>query len=284
MSDFTFVHADELPPADLHAAFASAFSDYLIGPFTVGLAQWPQFLARHAVDLPLSRAAARDNGILAFAFVAPRSDTGAWRLATMGAVPQARGSGAAPALLDDFIERASAGGACWVELECFAQNERALRLYRSRGFEVLHPLHGYVRPAGGAIPALDSSPAATDIDREEAFGWLDAVSRERGDLPLQVTPVSLRATTGVLQVWHYGSAQLAFVVASADAIVVQSLVDTQPAQQAAQVLAMQLVRRYPQHRITVPQLQRPDLGGDALERLGFERQPLHQFLMRRTLA
>jgi hypothetical protein len=34
----------------------------------------------------------------------------------------------------------------------------------------------------------------------------------------------------------------------------------------------------------VPALQRPDLGGRALERAGFTPQALHQWLMRRPVA
>jgi hypothetical protein len=34
----------------------------------------------------------------------------------------------------------------------------------------------------------------------------------------------------------------------------------------------------------VLQLQRPDAGGEALERLGFERLPFNQLMMRRPRA
>jgi GNAT superfamily N-acetyltransferase len=283
MSDLTIGPADAIAPAALHAAFAAAFSDYLLGPFNLPLAQWPVFTGRQAADLALSRVALRGSRLLAFALVAPRPEIGRWRLATMGAVPEARGSGAAPALLDDFIARAAAAGMQGVELECFAQNERAQRLYRARGFEAVHPLYGYTRPAG--VPLADTVPARAEVQQvaaAAAFAWLDECSIELGGLPLQVTPVSLRAQPVELQAWQCGRAQLVFA-ASADTVVIHSLADRGAAQQEAQALAAQLVRAHPGHRIVVPQLQRPDLGGDALERLGFERQPLHQLLMRRAV-
>jgi len=147
--------AADLTPADLHAAFGAAFADYLIGPFSLPLAAWPGFLARQGVDLTLSRAALDGEGrILAFCLVAPRPALGRWRLGTMGALPAARGSGAAPALLDDFIARAAAAGQGAVELEVFAQNARALRLYQGRGFAPLHELHGYVAEPGCVSPAV----------------------------------------------------------------------------------------------------------------------------------
>ena len=282
MDELSFTPADAVAPADLHTAFAAAFSDYLLGPFNLPLEQWPVFIGRQAVDLSQSRVAWRDGRLLAFAFVAPRPEIGHWRLGTMGAVPEARGSGAAPALLDDFIARAAAAGMRGVELECFAQNERALRLYQGRGLEPLHPLYGYVRAAGPLVSDDSIAMAAPGVALDDAFAWLDQCNVEMGDLPLQVTPVSLRALPVSLQAWRKGSAQLMFSLSGADALSINSLVDRQPAQLDAQALVAQLLREHGDRRIVVPQLQRPDLGGEALERLGFERQPLHQVLMRRT--
>jgi ribosomal protein S18 acetylase RimI-like enzyme len=282
MDDLRFIAADSVAPAVLHAAFTAAFADYLIGPFTLALDQWPAFLGRQGADLSLSRVAVRGEQVLAFALVAPRPEIGHWRLATMGAVPQARGSGAARVLLDDFIARAAAAGLPGVELECFAQNERAVRLYRGRGFETVHPLHGYVRVAGVPMPAETSADGIAVVSLDEAFAWLDEQHHELGDLPLQVTPVALRALPVALQAWRLGSAQLVFATSGPDAIAIHSLVDLHPAQRDAQALVSRLLNENANRRIAVPQLQRPDLGGDALERLGFERQPLHQLMMRRA--
>ena len=282
MDELSFTAADAVAPAALHAAFTTAFADYLIGPFTLTLEQWPVFLGRQAADLSLSRVAFRGGEPLAFALVAPRPELGYWRVATMGASPQARGSGAAAALLDDFFARAIGAGMRGVELECFAQNERAVRLYRGRGFEAVHPLYGYVRAADAPSPAVDSIPDAAVVSRDDAFAWLDRRNLELGDLPLQVTPVSLRAQPLAFQAWRRGSAQLVFAASSQDAITIHSLVDLEAGQRDAQALVAQLVNEHPDHRIAVPQLQRPDLGGEALERLGFERQPLHQLMMRRS--
>jgi ribosomal protein S18 acetylase RimI-like enzyme len=281
MNDMNIVPADTIPAAALHAAFAAAFSDYLLGPFNLPLAQWPVFTGRQGADLAQSRAALRDGRLLAFALVAPRPEIGHWRLATMGALPEARGSGAAPALLDDFIGRAAAAGMRGVELECFAQNERALRLYRSRGFEAIHPLYGYTRAAGAPTPGYPADATVRSVDLPTAFDWLDRCNLELGDLPLQVTPVSLRAQPVALLAWQRGAAQLVFAVNGDESVAVHSLVDRRAEQQDAQALAARLVQAYPKHRFVVPQLQRPDLGGEALERLGFARQPLHQLLMRR---
>lgn len=269
------VPAATLPPAQLHQAFRQAFADYLIGPFELPLTQWPQFLARQGADLALSRAALRDGAVLAFALVAPRA--GRWRLATMGALPAARGSGAAPALLDDVLARAHAAGQPAVELEVFAQNERALRLYRGRGFAAVHELHGYEGTAapGAAAPPDGASP---EVTLASAFAWLDEAAAQIGDLPLQVTPASLSATVG-LQAWRRGTAQLVFGADAQGRTVVHSLVDRHPAQAEAEVLVRTLLARHGAAGVRVPALQRADLGGEALRRAGLRVQPLHQLLM-----
>ena len=158
-------------------------------------------------------------------------------------------------------------------MECFAQNERALRLYQGRGFAVLHPLYGYTRK-------IDDPPASTatpeSIALEDAFGWLEGM-----DLPLQVTPPSLRALPVALQAWRHGTAQVVVSEGAEQMLAVHSLVDTDAAQASAEALMRAILPRYAGWTVNVPQLQRPDVGGEALERLGFARLALHQVWMQR---
>ncbi|WP_174873024.1 GNAT family N-acetyltransferase [Vogesella oryzae] len=279
MSAFRLVPANVVPPAQLHAAFSAAFADYLIGPFNLALAQWPGFLARQAVSLSRSRVALRGDELLAFALVAPRGQR--WRLAAMGAVPQARGSGAAPALLDELIARARAHGLQALELEVFAQNERAARLYRSRGFGEVMPLHGYTLAADTVLPPAALAPH--DLGREAAQHWLAAAEADDLLLPLLVSAPVLAVSPLPWQAWQHGSAQLVFVP-QPDGIQILSLVDRQPAQQAARALLLALRAAHPSLAWQVPQLQAPQLGGDALLALGARREPLYQYLMQLPLS
>lgn len=283
MPTLTIVGAAEIDPARLHAAFTSAFADYLIGPFEVALPLWPAFLARQGVDLGLSRVALDGGAPIAFCLAAPRPECDSWRLGTMGALPAARGTGAAPALLDDFIARARAAGAASVELECFAQNTRALRLYQARGFQPVDLLHGWQSAAPAAQAAIRATGAPATVSLPDAFDWLDACRAAGCELPLQVTPRSLRALAVPLQAWRHGSAQLVFSDAADGGIHVHSLVDRDPTQQAAYELVEALGARPAGRSIRVPQLQRQGVGGAALERLGFARLPLHQVWMRRDV-
>lgn len=282
---FTLVRADALPAAALPAAFAAAFADYVAGPFTLPPAQWPVLLARQGVALDESRAALDSDGqVAAFALVAPRPRHRRWRLATMGALPAARGQGAAPALLDDLIARAGAPGQQALELEVFAQNPRAVALYRGRGFEALHELHGHALAAQATpVGRAADAPPVDEVDRDAAFAWLDAAERRHPELPLQVTAPSLAALQLPLQAWQHGRAQLIFHVADDGSVVLQSLVDLVPAQRDAAALLAALRARHVGRAMKMPPLQRADLGGRALREAGFEAQPLHQLWMRKAL-
>jgi ribosomal protein S18 acetylase RimI-like enzyme len=276
----THVPAASIEPARLHAAFESAFADYLIGPFSLLPAEWPSFLSRQAVDFALSRVAVLDGHVVAFAFVA-RREPRRWRLATMGTPAEARGRGAASALLDELIVRAGRSGVDELELEVFAQNAPALRLYRSRGFVVRHELHGYtLGPARGDTAA----PAVDEVDRAAAMAWLHDAMSQLPDLPLQVTPACLANSPAALQAWQSEQAQLVFSVGEPAHVRIHSLVDRDPAQRGAAALLAALCARHAGRTITVPQLQRLDVGGRALRERGFEPLPLHQLLMCRPLA
>jgi ribosomal protein S18 acetylase RimI-like enzyme len=282
MSIAEFTSAARIAPAQLHAGFTAAFADYLIGPFQLALEHWPVFLARQCVDLSASRVALDAGGaVQAFALCAPRLRQERWRLAVMGAAPAARGSGVAAGLLDDFLGRAAAAGMRGTELECFAQNTRALRLYESRGFRTLHPLHGYTRAAADAQPAGASAGAGEDVALEAAWAWLDERAAAGLALPLQQTPASLRAQPVQLRAWRQGEALVLFADDGQGLVTLHGLVDTGAGQRGAEALAARLLATYPRHRFSAPQLLRPDLGGEALERLGFARLPLHQLWMRR---
>ncbi len=274
--------ADLLPAAALHAAFGEAFADYLAGPFQLSLADWPGFLARQCADLRLSRAALDDDGqVLAFALTAPRTHRRRWRLATMGATPAARGSGAAAALLADFIARAAAAGQRGVELEVFAQNTRALRLYQHQGFVPVAELHGYAVHDAAAPPGPADPQAADAVPRSEALAWLDAAEAQGLDLPLQLGAAVL-AVAPDWTAWRRGSAQLVFADGPEGSRRILSLVDRDPAQRDAEALARALRAAAAGRALTLPPLLPPALGGDALRRAGFAPQPLHQLLMRRA--
>jgi ribosomal protein S18 acetylase RimI-like enzyme len=281
MTPFEIVPAASLAAADLHAANLAAFADYIAGPMQLAFDQWPSLIARQGVDLALSRVAVRDGAIASYAFVCPREADGRWRLAIMGALPAARGSGAAPALIDDFLVRAKAAGMAHAELECFAANERALRLYRGRGFEVVGPLNGWKLPADAA-PVRDA-PAreVREIDRAAALAWLEEAGRRIAWLPFPGTARCQSAQVRPLRAWQRGGALLLFSVLEGTPTQIHVLVDLDPALRDAEILARAVRAAHPD--AFAPPILRDDLGGAALARAGFVRAALNQVLMRRAL-
>lgn len=284
MTVCTIQAADTLPAERLHQAFTEAFADYLIGPFHLSLAQWPSLLARQGADLALSRVAVDAQGaVLAFALVAPRTRHQRWRLATMGAVPAARGTGAAAQLLADFTHRAQSAGCRAVELEVFAQNERARRLYERQGFEVLDELHGY---AGHPVPpAQVGRTELQPLGWVEALDWLDDAEAQGLALPLQQTRLALASAQGQ-QAWRLGSALVIGAARPDDpsTFMLGAVVDRQAAQQDLQRLLAAVAAQHPEwQQWHMPQILRPSVGGEALARLGLQRQPLHQLWMHKPL-
>lgn len=298
MPELRLVPADEVAPADLHALFLAAFADYVAGAPQLPLEHWPRLLARHGVDLPAGRVVLRGDEPVAFALACLRPDVGRWRLAAMGALPAARGTGAAVALLDDLAHRARAAGARELELECFAQNERALRRYGRHGFVVVAELFGYDRGAvdhdraagDPTTPAADGArprptpPGAsqTDVavlDRSTTLAAFAAAQAGVADVPYQTTARGLAAVGDGLVGWRRGAALVALDPDAAGRVALHALFDPDPLGRDADALVGALVARFPDRPVTAIPIHRDDLGAAALRRAGFAPQALHQVLM-----
>lgn len=267
--------AAQWPAEALREAFNDAFSDYVAGAPELAAAAWPDFLNRQGIDLGASLVAAEGDRIVAFSHVAPLPDART-RLATMGARPEARGSGAARELLALTVARSRERGDRWIELEVFAQNPRAVALYRSHGFEAVAELYGYER-AAGAAPVQGDGPIAI-VEIADALRWLEAAPIDA--LPWQVGAQAMARYATPPEAWRYGGAQLLFNLRGEQRVVVASLVDLDARQRDARVLLRALAQMHPQAMLVKPQLQRLDLGGEAMQAEGWQRLALHQQLMR----
>jgi ribosomal protein S18 acetylase RimI-like enzyme len=273
----SWARADEVPAAALIDAFNAAFADYLLRFPPLDADGWHQFVARQGAALELGRVALRGDEVVAFVLVTPRPP-GRSRIAVMGARPGERGSGVAAGLLDDAIAAARARGERSVELEVFAQNQRALALYRARGFEPVCSLYGY---------AMETSQAAADwpteraVSRDEAVRWLAEVDASE---PWQVSGAGVAAAPGEVLCWRHADAQLVLRANAGDAPVgVISLIDRDRAQAGAVALLSSLRAAYPQRKLQAPQLQRDDGPARAFDAAGWARLPLHQLLLRLRL-
>ncbi len=162
------------------------------------------------------------------------------------------------------------------------QNERAVRLYRRHGFVERHALHGYQRQAdAGEARAPSAGLACT---QGEALAWLREAEAAIPDLPLQVSAGVVGVLTVPWTAWRHGSAQMVFTGDGESGVIVRSLIDCNPAQKDAEALVQALFAAHPGAKVSVPALQRSDLGGEALQRCGFAVEALNQAIMRLDLA
>lgn len=273
MAALSWARADEVPAAALMEAFNAAFADYLLRFPPLDGEGWRQFVARQGAELSLGRVALRGDEVAAFLLVTPRPP-GRSRIAVMGARPAQRGSGVAAGLLDGATEAARERGERSVELEVFAQNPRALALYRSRGFETVCALYGYAaEPSQAAAGELTKE----DVSRDDAVRWLAEVDAAE---PWQVSGAAVAAAPGEVLCWRHAQAQLVFRAAAGDGPVsVVSLIDRDLAQAGAVALLAGLRAAYPTRALQAPQLQRDDGAARAFDAAGWTRLPLHQQLL-----
>jgi ribosomal protein S18 acetylase RimI-like enzyme len=278
VDSITIMEASRVAPAELCGAFNEAFSDYLLKFPILDLDGWRAFVGRQGIDIERSRVAVRGDTVVAFGMITPRP-LQRTRIAVMGARIAARGSGAAPRLLDDAVAASVARGDRWIELEAFAQNERAVRLYRSRGFEADADLLGFVAaPSQG----LARDEAAREVSRDEAAAWATTVDQDNPALlPWQVGGEAILVALGSPRAWRVGEALLVFTEVNADTITVSVLLDRDAAQRDAVRLIGALRHRYPQALLKAPQIQRADGAAVAFVAAGWTREPLYQHLMRR---
>jgi ribosomal protein S18 acetylase RimI-like enzyme len=275
---FATVNAATVPAAALCDAFNAAFSDYLLKFPILDADGWRAFVQRQGIDVAVSSVACRGDAVVSFAMITPRPFQRS-RIAVMGARPAERGSGAAARLLDDAITASTARGDRWIELEAFAQNERAVRLYRSRGFDTVDEMPGYI-----AAPSTGFAEAAevTEVSREDAAAWACAADRaDNAYWPWQVGGEAILAAVVPLRAWRLGSAQLVFQEVDAATFSVQSLIDRDGAQRDAVRLIAAWRHRYSGHTLRAPQIQRASGPARAFAQAGWTLQPLHQLLMRR---
>ncbi|HEY0856493.1 MAG TPA: GNAT family N-acetyltransferase [Albitalea sp.] len=271
------VPADGYGAQALSTCFSAAFEGYIAGSMVMAAADLTRFLDRQGADLGLSRCVVDDDGeLLGLCFVG--AFDGRRRIGGMGMLPRARGSGAAGLLLRRVIGEARSAGCSALELEVFAQNTPAVRLYRSHGFVEIAPLWGYERVAGAPVAA---GTVPKRIGRRRAGGWL--LARGRADLPYQVSGHALAHADPSATLWRIGRAVMLFSEVAPGRLMIGLLNDLDPAQHDASRLLAALIEAHPGHTIKVPQLMRDEVAGAALRAMGFVPMALHQLQMRLAL-
>jgi GNAT superfamily N-acetyltransferase len=195
----TFVAAAELPYRELAQLFERSFEDYVVPMRATPSGTEARNRIEH-VDLFASKIALHGAAPVALALIARRGRRS--RVAAMGVVVEARGSGVARALLDHVIDEARARGDEALILECIASNARALRLYRRAGFVVTGRLVGWRAGALAAVPQPIVEVDPAELGRRLA-------RTDHASLPWQLAPETLAALTAPARGWTIDGTALA---------------------------------------------------------------------------
>lgn len=122
--------------AGWHASYRGLMPDAVLDAFTIPVrdAKWQQNLAEEIEGLRIT-VLVRDGRLIAFASSGPsRKEPGVGELWALYVAPDAWGTGAGRALLDDALQHLATSGFATAILRVLAGNARAIRFYERAGF------------------------------------------------------------------------------------------------------------------------------------------------------
>lgn len=267
----TFLPAAELPYRELAPLFERSFAEYIVPIRATPSGTEARNRIEH-VDLFASQIALHGHAPVGLALIARRGRTS--RVAAMGVIPEARGTGVARQLLARVIDDARLRGDRSLILECIASNERALRLYRGAGFVVTRQLVGY--RAGGLV----AEPArVVEIDPAELGRRL--ARHDDGTLSWQLAPETLCGLTAPARGWTIDGTAVA-VGSVLESEVALRAVFTPPEQRRrghASRLLRGLAAAFAPLRLAMVPIVPERLGAELAVALGAARHELSQVEM-----
>lgn len=260
----------------LATLFNEAFTGYIGGNFNFTAAGLARFISRDNVDLALSQVFYRDEQPVGFGYVARRGWTS--RLAGFGIIPAASGAGVGKAAMTAMVEQARGRGDRDYLLEVIEQNERAVRLYKGVGFEIVRRLVGYA--------AENPTGEAADLHQIDVYEAAQVVVQHGApDLPWQVAGANLMRHSPPDMAYELDGAYAVISSPDAPAIVLRALIV--PPELRRQGRASRLLRglfaAYPQKQWMVSATCPEEIGGELLAGFGFKRQAISQWQMRLPL-
>ena len=251
------------------------FLDYLVHiKLTI-----PMFLSMarvESIDLGSSRIICQDTVAVGVALIARRGWTS--RLAAMCIAPDARGRGVGRAAMEMLLGEASARGDRSMVLEVIENNLPAVRLYEACGFKTERRLVGYE----GIFDPFDEEAKLEEID-------IRLVSRLVGifglnNLPWQISAESLAQYGSPNQAYHLGDAAIVISNPAADQVSIRSVIVLPEArgQGQARRLTQAVIARHPNKKWLISALCPEEVGG-LFEKIGFKRDTISQFQMRKEV-
>lgn len=279
---FEIVPAHELSCKQQAELANRAFAGYIGGWADLNAETLARFLTMQGSDLLYSRFVRMDSELVGFGYISRTANI--LRLSGMGIVPEARGSGAARALLEKLLEEGEQRGDEAMVLEVIEQNPRAHALYRRHGFRELGRLVGWRRSADARVPA--GEPIGGDEVSILSALRIPA-ARDYPELPWQISRHAI-AKAPVARAFR--TETVCVVIGDPEATPVRiyaAIVVDPPHEQVWEELRgvlAGLIARFPNREFFAPAIFPEEFGTHLFEPLGFKQEPINQFLMRRELA
>ncbi len=177
----TAVSATQFSVAQLTAILCDCFEDYLV-PVTLSVEVFVQRFSAEGLSLLDSCIWLEGDTPAAMAVVARRGDEA--RLAAFALRPAYRGQGVGRQLMTSLLAALRGQGVRRMWLEVIRDNQAAVALYRSLGFEVRHGLCGYVSTQTG-------NGGVSGLQDDEVLALIRRASAEvNGQLPWLMDPLT----------------------------------------------------------------------------------------------
>ncbi len=271
---FTIVPAAEISLAEQALIANRAFAGYVGGWAELDAAGLARFLCLQGADIFYSRFVQTNDGLAGFGYINRTGNVP--RLAGMALKPHARGTGAAAHLLRYLCDEARERGEPAMVLEVIEQNPRAHAFYQREGFRDLGRLTGWRltnAKSGSASRAAEQISIAEAINASAAIGYPD-----------QPWSISRFAVAKVAGARAYRHGDVCVVLSNPDAegpIRVHgffSASEDWPKRREALAATMQ---KFPGREFFAVPVFPEEFGVELFAPLGFSREKLSQFLMRR---
>lgn len=273
---FTSNPASDYSNVELVEILNRGFESYSV-PITFHVTAFLNMVRKDGIDLTSSRVLLHDDEPMGIALIARRGWTS--RLAAMGIAREYRGMGAGSWFMKQMIHEARQRGEREMLLEVIEQNEPAVRLYKTCGFETVRRLIGLLRkdavedPAAGQLEEIDILSVAGLITQ---YGL--------PDLPWQLSGQSLAQTNPPARGYCKGKAYVVISNPEANDVVIWSLL-VEPSARGNGLgteMLKTVMATHPHKTWHIPALLPEELGV-VYERAGFVREELSQWQMKLRL-
>lgn len=260
-----------------------SFEEYVI-PIHFTVDTFTSMLRKDGIDLAESRVLLADQQACGIALIAPRRSLSTSRVAAMGIAREARGRKAGTWLMKTLIEDARARGDREMVLEVIDQNEPAVKLYQSYGFEHVRRLVGYTRSSRDSDTRVEENEGSKlhNIDLHEMGQLISQYGLP--DIPWQLSGESISQTNPPLHAFRQGPAYIVISNPEAEYVVIWSLL-VEPDERGDGLGTKMLQYMMALHAGKtwhVPAILPEELG-KVFERAGFEKEKLSQWQMRLPL-